>query len=79
MDSSPHQVLGTISNSIRMTSRQTVLTTIHHAPTAIGEASGQSNLALADYVAPKECGRQDYIGAFAVTAGIGLDELCRRV
>jgi 5-methyltetrahydrofolate--homocysteine methyltransferase len=33
---------------------------------------------LADYVAPRDSGRTDYLGAFAVTAGIGLDELCRR-
>lgn len=31
---------------------------------------------LADYVAPLESGREDYIGAFALTAGVGLDELC---
>jgi 5-methyltetrahydrofolate--homocysteine methyltransferase len=29
-------------------------------------------------VAPKDSGRADYLGAFAVTAGIGLDELCRQ-
>jgi len=33
------------------------------------------NLALADFVAPRESGKADYIGAFAVTAGIGLDSL----
>jgi len=33
------------------------------------------NLALADYIAPRESGVADYIGAFAVTAGIGLDRL----
>ncbi|MDD9948006.1 MAG: methionine synthase, partial [candidate division Zixibacteria bacterium] len=33
-------------------------------------------LALSDYVGPE--GTEDYIGAFAVTAGIGLDELVRR-
>ena len=31
---------------------------------------------LADYVAPLDSGRSDYVGAFALTAGIGLDELC---
>ncbi len=31
---------------------------------------------LSDYVAPLESGREDYIGAFVVTAGIGADELC---
>jgi 5-methyltetrahydrofolate--homocysteine methyltransferase len=39
---------------------------------------GQPNLALADFVAPQDCGRTDYVGAFAVTAGLGLDDLCRQ-
>ena len=60
------------------TSRKTVLTTIHHLRQQSEKPAGQPNLALADYVAPKECSRQDYIGAFAVTTGIELDELCRR-
>ncbi|MBX7165663.1 MAG: methionine synthase [Pirellulales bacterium] len=34
--------------------------------------------ALADFIAPFDSGRQDYLGAFAVTAGIGCDELVRR-
>ena len=38
---------------------------------------GQPLEALADFVAPKESGRADYVGAFAVTAGIGVDALCR--
>jgi 5-methyltetrahydrofolate--homocysteine methyltransferase len=33
---------------------------------------------LADFVAPKETGLPDHIGAFAVTTGIGLKELCER-
>ncbi len=33
---------------------------------------------LADYVAPKETGKQDYIGGFAVTTGIGAEELARQ-
>jgi len=36
-------------------------------------ASGQYNLSLADFVSP-----QDFIGAFAVTAGLGADDLARR-
>ncbi|MCY4354623.1 MAG: methionine synthase [Truepera sp.] len=36
---------------------------------------GQANLALADFVAPKGSGTADYVGAFAVTAGIGADAL----
>jgi 5-methyltetrahydrofolate--homocysteine methyltransferase len=34
--------------------------------------------ALADFVAPVESGRRDYIGAFACTAGHGCEELCRK-
>ena len=34
--------------------------------------------ALADFVAPVESGRKDYLGAFAVTTGHGCDELCRK-
>ncbi len=35
-------------------------------------------LALADFVAPNDSGRQDYLGAFAVTTGHGVDELVKR-
>jgi 5-methyltetrahydrofolate--homocysteine methyltransferase len=35
---------------------------------------GQSNLCLSDYVAPVSSGIRDYLGAFAVTAGIGIEE-----
>ncbi|MCF6193070.1 MAG: methionine synthase [Kangiellaceae bacterium] len=35
---------------------------------------GKANYALSDFIAPKETGVKDYIGAFAVTAGIGIDE-----
>jgi 5-methyltetrahydrofolate--homocysteine methyltransferase len=34
----------------------------------------QPNFCLADYVAPAESGVEDYIGAFAVTAGVGIEE-----
>jgi 5-methyltetrahydrofolate--homocysteine methyltransferase len=41
------------------------------------ERKGQKDLrALADYIAPLDSGRQDYLGAFAVTTGIGADKLC---
>ena len=36
---------------------------------------GVANFALADFIASKESGIQDYIGAFAVTTGIGAEEL----
>ncbi|WP_335964608.1 methionine synthase [Galbibacter sp. PAP.153] len=37
-----------------------------------------SNIALADFIAPKEHGKQDYIGAFCVTTGFGVDEISNR-
>jgi 5-methyltetrahydrofolate--homocysteine methyltransferase len=37
---------------------------------------GRPNLCLADYIAPKDSGKRDWVGAFAVTAGIGLDAVC---
>jgi 5-methyltetrahydrofolate--homocysteine methyltransferase len=58
--------------------RSTVLTTFHSLRQQSEKPQGEPNLALADFVAPTESGRKDYIGAFAVTAGVGLDELCRR-
>ena len=38
------------------------------------KAAGRSNESLADYVAPAGSGKRDYLGAFAVTAGIGIEE-----
>jgi len=35
----------------------------------------RANLSLADFIAPRDSGVSDYIGAFAVTAGIGLEQL----
>ena len=35
--------------------------------------AGRPNLCLADFIAPKDSGVADYLGAFAVTAGIGID------
>ncbi len=36
---------------------------------------GRPNRSLADYVAPADAGLPDHLGAFAVTAGLGVDEL----
>ena len=35
---------------------------------------GAPNIALADFIAPKETNKQDYIGCFCVTTGFGVDE-----
>jgi 5-methyltetrahydrofolate--homocysteine methyltransferase len=39
----------------------------------MAKSAGQPNLCLADFVAPAASGVVDYVGAFAVTAGIGID------
>jgi 5-methyltetrahydrofolate--homocysteine methyltransferase len=38
-------------------------------------SAGAPNLSLSDFIAPRDSGRQDYIGAFAVTTGHGVAEL----
>ena len=59
-------------------SRCHVLTTLHTLRQQGEKPAGQYNLALADYVAPKATGLKDFLGAFAVTAGIGVEALCAR-
>ena len=39
------------------------------------KAEGKPNIALADFIAPKDSGRQDYIGAFCVSTGFGTQQL----
>jgi len=41
------------------------------------KAAGVPNLCLSDFVAPASSGKKDYIGGFAVTTGIGADELAK--
>ena len=58
--------------------RTETLTRLHTLRQQKVNSSGKPQLALADYIAPKESGRIDYIGAFAVTAGHGCQELAER-
>jgi 5-methyltetrahydrofolate--homocysteine methyltransferase len=51
---------------------------IHTIRQQMVKPPGRPNLALADFVAPRESGVPDYVGAFAVTAGAGVDELVAR-
>ncbi|MFZ1100096.1 MAG: vitamin B12 dependent-methionine synthase activation domain-containing protein, partial [Steroidobacteraceae bacterium] len=54
--------------------RDTVLTTLNFLRQQKGKPDGQPHACLADYVAPRDSGVGDYFGAFAVTAGIGIEE-----
>ena len=58
--------------------RTTVLTVIHTLRQQMKKRNERFNLALADFIAPKTSGIKDYIGAFAVTAGIGSEELVKK-
>jgi len=54
--------------------RNDALATLHHLRQQRAKSGGQANRCLADFIAPKDSGKSDYIGAFAVTAGIGIDK-----
>jgi 5-methyltetrahydrofolate--homocysteine methyltransferase len=58
--------------------RSKVLATLHTLRQQMARDGDKANLALADFVAPKESGLADYIGGFAVTAGIGEEDVARR-
>jgi len=51
---------------------------LRHLRQQMAKPPGRPNLCLSDFVAPKATGLADYVGAFAVTAGHRLDELCAR-
>jgi 5-methyltetrahydrofolate--homocysteine methyltransferase len=79
---SAHAVIGIFpANSIgddielyRDDTRKSVLTIFHTLRQQMAKGKDKYNLALADFVAPRDSGLSDYMGAFAVTAGIGLDD-----
>ncbi len=54
--------------------RTRVLTTLHNLRQQGEHRDGVPNRSLGDFVAPKETGHRDYVGAFAVTAGLGSAE-----
>jgi 5-methyltetrahydrofolate--homocysteine methyltransferase len=58
--------------------RKIPLATLHTLRQQMRRDGGKPNLALADFVAPKESGLADYVGGFAVTAGIGEEDVARR-
>ena len=54
-------------------SRTKIAMTFHTLRQQVMKPPGRPNLCLADFIAPKDSGVKDYIGAFAVTTGIGID------
>ena len=58
--------------------RRQPLSVFHTLRQQMQRSDERFNYALADFIAPKESGAIDYLGVFAVTAGIGLEELVKR-
>jgi 5-methyltetrahydrofolate--homocysteine methyltransferase len=58
--------------------RQNVLKRFHFLRQQANREGNEPCRSLSDFIAPKETRLADYIGAFAVTSGIGLKELCDR-
>ncbi|MBI1870740.1 MAG: methionine synthase [Chlamydiae bacterium] len=54
--------------------RESVITTFHMLRQQIEKEEGQLNFSLSDFIAPKERGVKDYLGCFALTAGIGIEK-----
>ncbi len=55
-----------------------ILTKLYHLRQQVSKSEGKSNYCLSDFVAPKTSGKTDWIGAFAVTAGIGVKQLVQK-
>jgi 5-methyltetrahydrofolate--homocysteine methyltransferase len=71
-----HDDIEVYSNAKEVGTASETLATLHHIRQQIQKPGASEELAsLADFIAPKESGLTDYIGAFAVTTGIGADEL----
>ena len=56
--------------------RTEMIATLHHLRQQTEQPFTRPNLSLGDFIAPKATEVEDYIGAFAVTTGIGVSELC---
>ena len=68
----------TTSASLPTTSRETSLETLFTLRQQLSKRDGRPNVALADFVAPIDSGRPDYVGAFVVTSGIEEDAIAKR-
>ena len=57
--------------------RQSEQTRLHHLRQQMKKPNDQANFCLSDYVAPVSSGKQDYVGGFVVTAGLGAEDITR--
>ncbi|WP_026704456.1 methionine synthase [Flavobacterium soli] len=61
-------------DDIELTTDNRQLTTFLTLRQQSQKTAGAPNIALSDFIAPKDSGKQDYIGCFCVTTGFGVDE-----
>jgi len=54
------------------------LATLYNLRQQTERPPGKPNRCLSDFIAPRDSGKQDYIGTFAVTTGLGIDEHVER-
>ncbi|HEY2623918.1 MAG TPA: methionine synthase [Dyella sp.] len=54
------------------------LATLHHLRQQVDKPVERPDFSLADFIAPKDANKQDWIGGFAVTAGVGIEEHVKR-
>lgn len=57
--------------------RRGILQVVHGLRQQFPKPKGRPNRCLSDFIAPREAGREDWLGAFAVTAGEGLEDLTK--
>jgi 5-methyltetrahydrofolate--homocysteine methyltransferase len=74
----PADAIGDDVELYRDESRKEILTTFRFLRQQMDKGAGEANYCLADFIAPKDSGLHDYIGAFAVSAGFGTEEICKK-
>ncbi|MBI1883117.1 MAG: methionine synthase [Chlamydiae bacterium] len=74
----PANAIGDDIELYKEDSQRKVLTTFHMLRQQAEKDSGQPNLSLADFIAPKGSTVPDYIGAFAVTAGLEIEKIVKK-
>ena len=70
----PANAVGDDIQLYRSDARDEVLTTVHTLRQQTNAERERENFALSDFIAPRNSGVADYLGGFAVTAGLGIEE-----
>ncbi|MES9967293.1 MAG: vitamin B12 dependent-methionine synthase activation domain-containing protein, partial [Sedimenticola sp.] len=70
----PANAVGDDIEVYRDEKRAEIHTTLHNLRKQGKQPNGRANECLSDFIAPRESGIEDYIGGFACTAGLGIDE-----